>query len=157
MVTSPRTTRRGEAGHPSRGGGDGPTRGSSSTGGRAPNQDIRRDLAKQRGHHRARAGLAREGGRQRRKEQRLQGPSPESDNVQGICFHERKIPSGAHGTFNWAFFGMSGLALDVQGKHIGFIGDRVSGRHLVPFILPPQNMWAWQKTKYVNNTATFTA
>ena len=55
------------------------------------------------------------------------------------------------------FFGMSGLALDVQGKHIGFIGDRVSGRHPVPFILPPRNMWAWQKTKYVNNTATFTA
>ncbi len=55
------------------------------------------------------------------------------------------------------FFGMSGLALDVQGKHIGFIGDRVSGQHPVPFILPSQNTWAWQKTKYVNNTATFTA
>jgi hypothetical protein len=55
------------------------------------------------------------------------------------------------------FFGMSGLALDVQGKHIGFIGDQVRGRHPVLFTLPPQNMWAWQKAKYVNNTATFTA
>ncbi len=55
------------------------------------------------------------------------------------------------------FFGTSGLALDVQGKHIGFIGDRVSGRHPVPFILPPQNTWTWQRTRYVNNTATFTA
>ncbi len=52
---------------------------------------------------------------------------------------------------------MSGLALDVQGKHIGFIGDRVSGRHPVPFILLPQNTWTWQRTWYVNNTATFTA
>ena len=43
------------------------------------------------------------------------------------------------------FFGMSGLALDVQGKQIGFIGDRVNGRYPVPFILPPQNAWIWQK------------
>jgi hypothetical protein len=43
------------------------------------------------------------------------------------------------------FFGMSGLALNVQGKHIGFIGDRGNGRHPVPFLLPHQNTWMWQK------------
>jgi hypothetical protein len=54
------------------------------------------------------------------------------------------------------FFGMSRLALDVQGKHSGFIGDRVHGRYPIPFLLPPQNAWMWQKTKYVKNTARFT-
>ncbi len=54
------------------------------------------------------------------------------------------------------FFGMSGLALDVQGKQIGFIGDRVNGRCPVPFILPPLNTWSWQKTRYVNDMARFT-
>jgi hypothetical protein len=54
------------------------------------------------------------------------------------------------------FFGMSGLALDVQGKQIGFIRDRMNGRCPVPFILPPVNTWSWQKTQYVNDTARFT-
>ena len=54
------------------------------------------------------------------------------------------------------FFGMSGLALDVQGKQIGFIGDRMNGRCPVPFILPPVNTWAWQKTRCDNTTARFT-
>jgi hypothetical protein len=35
------------------------------------------------------------------------------------------------------FFGMSGLVLDMQGKHIGFIGDRGNGRHPILFLLPP--------------------
>jgi hypothetical protein len=55
------------------------------------------------------------------------------------------------------FFGMLGLALNVQGKQIGFIGDWGNGRHPVPFILPPQNSWAWLKTKYLQNTASFIA
>ncbi len=33
-------------------------------------------------------------------EERLQGPSPESEHIQGFCVHERKITRGAHGTFN---------------------------------------------------------
>ena len=37
------------------------------------------------------------------------------------------------------FYGMSGLAVDVQGKCIGFIGDRGNGRNPFPFILPTQN------------------
>ncbi len=32
----------------------------------------------------------------------------------------------------------------------------MNGRYPVPFLLPPQNAWTWQKTKYVNNTARFT-
>ncbi len=47
------------------------------------------------------------------------------------------------------FFGMSVLAADVQGKYIGFIGDRGNGRYPVPFILPPQNTWAWPRIKYL--------
>ena len=53
------------------------------------------------------------------------------------------------------FFGMSGLAAEVQGKYIGFIGDRGNGRYPVPFILPPQNTWAWAKVKYLSDSAAF--
>ena len=53
------------------------------------------------------------------------------------------------------FFGMSGLAPDVQGKYIGFIGDRGNGRYPISFLLPPQNAWAWAKVKYLNNTVAF--
>ena len=53
------------------------------------------------------------------------------------------------------FFGMSGMAADVQGKYIGFIGDRGNGRHPVPFILPPQNAWAWTKIKFLNERNNF--
>ncbi len=35
------------------------------------------------------------------------------------------------------FFGMSGLATDVQGKHIAFVGGSGNGRYPVPFIPPP--------------------
>ena len=40
------------------------------------------------------------------------------------------------------FFGISGLAADVQGKYIGFIGDRGNDQYPAPFLLPPQNAWA---------------
>jgi hypothetical protein len=40
------------------------------------------------------------------------------------------------------FFGLSGLAVDVQGKCIGFIGDRGNGKYPVPIILPQNNAWA---------------
>jgi hypothetical protein len=55
------------------------------------------------------------------------------------------------------FFGISGGASEVQGKYIGFIGDRGNGRYPVPFILPPQNTWSWAKVKYINNRAAFEA
>ncbi len=35
------------------------------------------------------------------------------------------------------FFGMSGLAAEVQGKYIGFIGDQGNGQYPVLFIPPP--------------------
>ncbi len=38
------------------------------------------------------------------------------------------------------FFGMSGLATDVQGKYIGFIGDWGNGRYPIPFMLPPSEV-----------------
>jgi len=50
---------------------------------------------------------------------------------------------------------MSGTAADVQGKYIGFIGDRGNGRHPVHFVLPPQNAWAWTKIKFLNERNNF--
>ena len=55
------------------------------------------------------------------------------------------------------FYGMSGLAIDVQGKCIGFVGDRGHGRNPVPFILPTQNTWVWAKVNALTDTASFTA
>ena len=55
------------------------------------------------------------------------------------------------------FYGMSGLAIDVQGKCIGFVGDRGHGRNPVPFILPTQNTWVWAKVNALTDTARFTA
>jgi hypothetical protein len=52
---------------------------------------------------------------------------------------------------------MSGLAIDVQGKCIGFVGDRGHGRNPVPFILPTQNTWVWAKVNALTDTARFTA
>ncbi len=45
----------------------------------------------------------------------------------------------------------------MQGKQIDFVEDWGNGRHPVPFILPPQTLWAWLKTKYLQNTASFIA
>ncbi len=42
-----------------------------------------------------------------------------------------------------AFYGLSGMAIKVQGKQIAFVGDRINGRQPIPFILPPQNSWTW--------------
>ncbi len=53
------------------------------------------------------------------------------------------------------FFGMSGLATDIQGKQIGFVRDQGNGCHPIPSILPLQNSWAWQKTRYLQDTASF--
>jgi len=47
------------------------------------------------------------------------------------------------------------MAADVQGQYVGFIGDRGNGRHPVPFILPPQNAWAWTKLKFLNERNNF--
>ena len=55
------------------------------------------------------------------------------------------------------FYGMSGLAVDVQGRCIGFISDRGHGRNPVPFVLPVQNAWAWERVQALNDTARFTA
>ena len=52
-------------------------------------------------------------------------------------------------------FSMSGLATEVQGKYIGFIGDRGNGRYPVPFILPPQNTWASTKVKHLSDGTAF--
>jgi hypothetical protein len=46
-----------------------------------------------------------------------------------------------------SFFGLSGLASDVQGKQIAFVGDRMQGRQPIPFILPPQNAWTWARVR----------
>ena len=54
-----------------------------------------------------------------------------------------------------AFYGLSGMATDVQGKQIAFIGDRGQGRQPIPFILPPQNSWVWVRVRYLNNTARY--
>ena len=39
------------------------------------------------------------------------------------------------------FFGLSGLAVNVQGKCIGVIGDSGNRRHPIPFIVPQSNAW----------------
>jgi hypothetical protein len=54
------------------------------------------------------------------------------------------------------FFGLSGLAVNVQGKCIGFIGDRGNGKYPVPIILPQNNVWSWTNVNYLKNTAAFT-
>jgi hypothetical protein len=38
-------------------------------------------------------------------------------------------------------FGLSGLTVNLQGKCIGFIGDRGNGCHPIPFILPQNKAW----------------
>jgi hypothetical protein len=50
---------------------------------------------------------------------------------------------------------MSGLAVEVQGKYIGFIGDRGNGQYPVPFLLPKLNAWTWVKVKYLDDTVAF--
>jgi len=38
-------------------------------------------------------------------------------------------------------FGLSGLAVNVQGKCIGVIGDSGNRCHPIPFIVPQSNAW----------------
>ncbi len=45
------------------------------------------------------------------------------------------------------FFGMSGLVMDMQGKHIAFVGDHSNGCYLVQFVLPPQKRLGMDKGK----------
>jgi hypothetical protein len=52
-----------------------------------------------------------------------------------------------------AFYGLSGMATNVQGKQIAFVGDRGQGRQPIPFILPKQNSWVWVRVRYLNNLA----
>jgi len=56
------------------------------------------------------------------------------------------------------FFGLLGLAVDVQGKCIGFIGigNRGNGKYPIPIILPQNNAWTWTNVNYLNDTAAFT-
>ena len=54
-----------------------------------------------------------------------------------------------------AFFGLSGIAMDVQGKQIAFVRDRNHCQQPIPFILPPQNLWTWAKVRYLANTAQY--
>ncbi len=69
-------------------------------------------------------------------------------NQQGFrafAFMKGKLPVVHMVHLVGTFFRKSGLATDVQWKQIGFIKDQGNGCHPVPFILPPQNSWAWQK------------
>jgi hypothetical protein len=54
-----------------------------------------------------------------------------------------------------AFYGLSGMAIEVQGKEIAFVGNRINGCEPIPFILPPQNSWTWARVRYLNNTALY--
>jgi hypothetical protein len=76
-------------------------------------------------------------------------------NFRAFAFMKGKSPVVHMAHSVGQFFGMAGLAAEVQGKYISFIGDRGNGRYPVPFILPPQNTWAWAKVKYLNDSAAF--
>ncbi len=55
------------------------------------------------------------------------------------------------------FFGISGLATDVQNKQIAFIGNPAPGCFLVLFILLPTNLWTWTKANILWDTTRFKA
>ena len=56
---------------------------------------------------------------------------------QAFAFMKGKSPVVHMAHLVGTFFGISGLASEVQGKHIAFVRDRGNGRYPVPFILPP--------------------
>jgi hypothetical protein len=62
-------------------------------------------------------------------------------NFRAFAFMKGKSPAVHMAHSVGQFFGISGGESEVQGKYIGFIGDRGNGRYPVPFILPPQNTW----------------
>jgi hypothetical protein len=53
------------------------------------------------------------------------------------------------------FFGLSGMATDIQGKQVAFVGDRGNSRQPIPFVLPPQNLWTWARARYLANMVQF--
>jgi hypothetical protein len=55
------------------------------------------------------------------------------------------------------FFGISGLATDIQNKQIAFVGDRAPGHFSVPFIFLPTNLWTWTMAHILRDTARFKA
>jgi hypothetical protein len=71
-------------------------------------------------------------------------------NQQVFCafiFMKGKSPVVHMAHLMGTFFGISGLAMDVQGKQISFVGDRGNGQYSIPFLLPERNSWAWLKTR----------
>jgi hypothetical protein len=52
-----------------------------------------------------------------------------------------KLPGVHMARLVGTFFGMLGLATDMQGKHIAFVGDRGNRRYPVPFAPPKKNAW----------------
>ncbi len=99
-------------------------------------------------------------GRVKGKAEKCNSVRDQALNQQGFrtfAFMKGKSPVVHMAHLVGTFFVMSGLATDVQGKQIGFVGDRGYGHHPVPFILPPQNLWAWQKKRYLQDTASFVA
>ncbi len=73
--------------------------------------------------------------------------------LKAFAFMKGKSPSIHMAHSIGSFFGLSGLASDVQGKQIAFVGDRVRGRQPIPFILPPQNAWTWARVRYLADRA----
>jgi hypothetical protein len=79
-------------------------------------------------------------------------------NQQVLCafaFMKGKLPAIHLAHSIGAFFGLSGMATDVQGKQIAFVGDRSHCRQPIPFILPPQNSWTWARVRYLANTTQY--
>jgi hypothetical protein len=72
-----------------------------------------------------------------------------------FTFMKGKLPAVHMAHSVGAFFSMSGLATNVQGKQIVFVGDRGNVRQPIPFILPPQNSWTWARIRYLSDTARF--
>jgi hypothetical protein len=68
--------------------------------------------------------------------------------LRAFAFMKGKSPAIHMAHSIGSFFGLSGLASDVQGKQIAFVGDRAQGRQPIPFILPPQNAWTWARVRY---------
>ncbi len=56
---------------------------------------------------------------------------------QAFAFMKGKSPVVHMAHLVGTFFGISGLASEVQGKHIAFVRDRGNRCYPVPFILPP--------------------
>ncbi len=62
-------------------------------------------------------------------------------DFRAFAFMKGKLPAVHMAYAVGAFYGMSGMATNMQGKQIAFVGDRGSSRQPIPFILPRQNSW----------------